>query len=345
MTHPLSPLPGYHFFRVKPRGTGFHSFRDPSKISGSLTLFLPPASLTRLPEASCETSTVQVLYGLDQEAFTYRIMHSVALQLSSVEVINNDGNVVSTAHLIQSHTLPRQLQVSNKEANCTLNEGERAFLIRGSKDWGICIGKWEGYVRGVPGTRETRGIPGNPGYLKIKFFSLVETNEWITLHKNNMTNFEIYFPTGTCTVDLRTGEISFPKRVDHVPESIALGFVIAMLHLICQPYQPTATPYNSISLNLSKPRRIDNENMKLVVAAGYYASTIRDDAGGDCSGCGGCGGCGGCSACGSSGCGGDGGGGDEDGDDDGDGGGDSGGSGGGSGGCSGCSAAGCSMGS
>ena len=344
VTHPPSPLPGYHFFTVKPRGTGFHSFRDPSKISGSLTLFLPPASLACLPEASCETSTGQVFYGLDQEAFTYRVMHSVALQLSSVEVINSDGNVVSTAHLIQSHVLPRQLQVSNKEANCTLNEGERAFLVRGSKDWGICIGKWEGYVRGVPAVAPskrsrwgTRGIPGNPGYLKIKFFSLVETNEWITSYKNNMTNFEIYFPTGTCTVDLRTGEISFPARVDHVPESIALGFVIAMLHLICQPFQPTAR-YNSISLNLSKPRRIDNENMKLVVAAGYYASTIRDYTSGDCSGCGGCGGCG---ACGSSGCGGDGGGGDGDGDDDG--GYSGGGSGGGSGGCSGCS--GCSMGS
>ena len=294
MTHPPSRLPGYHSFTVKPRGKSFPSFRDPSKVSGSLTLFLPPASLACLPKASYETSTGQVFYGLDRKAFTYRVMHSVALQLSSVEVINNDGNVVSTAHLIQNHVLPRQLQVRNKEATCTLNEGERAFLVRGSKDWGICIGKWEGYVRGVPGTRGTHGIPGSPGQLKIKFFSLVETNEWITLYKNSMTNFEIYFPTGTCTVDLRTGKISFPERVDHVPESIALGFAIAMLHLLCQPYQSLATRGSSIFLKLRKPRRIDNENMKLVVAAGYYASTIRDDKSGDCTGCGGCGGCGSC---------------------------------------------------
>ena len=304
---------------MKPHGT-FQLLRDPSKISGSLTLFFPPASLACLPETSCETSTGQVFYGLNREAFTYRVMHSVALQLSSVEVINNDGNVVSTAHLIQSHTLPRQLQVSNKEANCTLNEGERAFLVRGSKDWGICIGKWDGYVRGVPGTRETRGIPGNPGYLEIKFFSLFETNKWIPVYKNNMNDFKIYFPTGTFTVDRRTGEISFPAQVDHVPESIALGFAIAMLHLICQPYQPTANPHDTFSLNKNKPRRIDNENMKLVVAAGYYASTIRDGTRGDCSGCGGCGGCGGGNACESSGCGGDGGGGDGDGDGDDDGG-------------------------
>ena len=257
-------------------------------------------------------------------------MHSVALQLSSVEVVNNDGNVVSTAHLIQNQVLPRQNQVNNKETNCTLNEGERAFLIRGSKDWGICIGKWKGYVKGIlsvapngPGKRGTRGIPGNPGHLTIKFFSLFGTNEWREVY-NHPTIFSISLPGGKWTVDLRTGEISFPEKVEHVPESIALGFAIAMLHLLCQPYQPTAKPHQTISLKLSKPRRIDNENMKLVLAAGYYASTIRDDTSGDCSGCGGCGGC---SACGSSGCGGGGGGG---GDGDGDGDGD------GYGGCEGC---------
>lgn len=293
MTHPPSRLPGHYSFTVKPHGT-FQPFRVPSKIPGSLTLFLPPASLACLPQVSCENSRGQLFDRHEREAFTYCVMHSVALQLSSVEVINSDGNVVSTAHLIQSHTLPSQLQVSNKEANCTLNEGERAFLVRGSKDWGICIGKWEGYVRGVPGTRKTRGIPGNPGYLVIKFFSLAKTTKgYRTVHRNNMTDFEINFPKGKWRVDLRTGEISFPELVDHVPESIALGFVIAMLHLLCQPYQPPVTPDHTISLNVSKPRRIDNENMKLVVAAGYYASTIRDDTSGDFSGCGGCGGCGG----------------------------------------------------
>ena len=99
VTHPPSRLPGYYSFTVKPPGT-IHSLRDPSNISGSLTLFLPPASLASLPEAFGKTSMGQVFDSHNREAFTYRVMHSVALQLSSVEVVNNDGNVVSTAHLI-----------------------------------------------------------------------------------------------------------------------------------------------------------------------------------------------------------------------------------------------------
>ena len=133
VTHPPSRLPGNYSFTVKPPET-FQPLRDRYKISGSLTLFLNAASLASLPEASCETSTGQVFDSQNREAFTYRVMHSVTLQLSSVVVVNNDGNVVSTAHLIQNQVLPRQNQVSNKETNCTLNEGERAFLIRGSKD-------------------------------------------------------------------------------------------------------------------------------------------------------------------------------------------------------------------
>ena len=76
--------------------------------------------------------------------------------------------------------------MNNEEKCCTLNEmaGERAILIRGSKDWGICVGKWEGFVKGVPGVPGVKGTPGNPGvrgtpgikgqpgFLAIKFFSL-----------------------------------------------------------------------------------------------------------------------------------------------------------------------------
>ena len=146
---------------------------------------LPPASLARSSTALCEMSVLRLL-DWREDAFACRVMHSAVLQFSSVEVINKVGNVVGTAHLIGSHILPKPEQVCEPEKCCTLNEqdGERALLIRGSKDWGICIGKWDGFVKGVwgrlgrkgepgkPGTRGTPGIEGQPGSLSIKFFSL-----------------------------------------------------------------------------------------------------------------------------------------------------------------------------
>ena len=111
------------------------------------------------------------------------------------------------------------------------------MLIRGREDWGICIGKWEGFVKGVPGvagvngTEETPGIKGTPGTkgqpgsLSIKFFSLFETQEWKQVEKRGD-----HFSIGLLgkklklDVDLKTGVISFPPEVKDVPRQLHLGF-------------------------------------------------------------------------------------------------------------------------
>ena len=142
-------------------------------------------------------------------AFVCRVIHSAELQLSCVQVINKAQRVVSVAYLIRENVLPKRGQVKKPDKCCTLDvqEGERAILIRGSKDWGICIGKWQGVVKGVPGvpgvsgtkgtpgTSETpaiKGIPGikgkpgtkgQPGSLSVKFFSLTEKQEWKRVEK------------------------------------------------------------------------------------------------------------------------------------------------------------------
>lgn len=63
-------------------------------------------------------------------------------------------------------------------------EGERVIFIRGSKDWGICVGKWDGFVKGVFGVFGVKGecgklgvkgifgIKGQLGRLIFKFFLL-----------------------------------------------------------------------------------------------------------------------------------------------------------------------------
>ena len=152
-------------------------------------------------------------------AVVCRVIHSAVLQLSCVQVINK---VVGLAYLIRQNVLPKRGQVRKPDKCCTLDlqEGERAMLIRGSKDWGICIGKWQGVVKGVPGvpgvsgtkgtpgTSETpaiKGVPGikgkpgtkgQPGSLSVKFFSLTEKQEWKRVEKCGISFPYIFWERG-----------------------------------------------------------------------------------------------------------------------------------------------------
>ena len=308
-----------YYFTVKLK-TNFSTVQHPAQILSFPTLVLSPLSLAQSSSASCALSVDGLLDYGNREVFTYRVIHSAQLLLSSVEVINNAGRVLSTAHLIRGDILPTRFQVNKPEKCCTMDEmaGERAILIRGSQDWGICVGKWEGFVKGVPGVpgvkgtsgnpgvRGIPGIKGQPGFLSIKFFSLFGAREWKRVEKRgDIFSICLLGKKITVDVDLRTGMISFPPEVHDVPEAIALGFSIAILHLLCQPYPSTTKtnylkPSKAASDQRGKPRRIRNENLMLVVAAGYYADNVPTNSyikyetgGGGSSGCGGCGGCGG----------------------------------------------------
>jgi len=299
------PIIEKYFFMVKPKKTDFSIKQHPAQILSSPTLILSPMALAQSSSTYCAWS-VNRLFGHGQrEVFTYRIMHSAQLLFSSVEVINHAGRIVSTAHVIRGDILPMREQVYNAEKCCTIDEkaGERAILIRGSQDWGICVGKWKGLVQGVPGVPGTPGIKGQPGHLSIEFFSLIGTRGWKHVRQRE-DKFSIVFgalKNTTVDVDLRNGTISFPPEVHDVPEAIALGFSVAILHLLCQPYsQASCTrPSAAASGRIGKPRSIRNEDLLLVVAAGYYANSVPTNSyikyktgEGACGGCGGCGGCG-----------------------------------------------------
>ena len=140
VVHP--PQPDEYIFTVMPNGD-FSPVQDAASILSSPALFLSPCSLNQTL-ASSEMSMHRLLDYWGREAFTCRVMHSAELLFSSVEVMNHVDEVVSTAHLLRGNVLPTKEQVGKPDFCCTLNEagGERAMLIRGCKDWGICIGKW-----------------------------------------------------------------------------------------------------------------------------------------------------------------------------------------------------------
>ena len=166
-------------------------------------------------------------------------------------------------------------------------------------------------VRGIP------GVKGQPGRLSLKFFALFGKQGWKEISQVSQEKFSINLLGGTSrlNVDLRKGQISFPAEIQDVPEAIALGFAVAILHFLCQPYNPPdkSSYIGWYAIAMYRPRRIHNEDLALIVAAGYFCDSVPTNlyykhtvGGGACAGCGGCGGCGGSSgarASGSSGCG------------------------------------------
>ena len=147
------------------------------------TLSLSPALLAQSSSLSCEVAIHRLVDYRHREAFTCRVMHSALLQLSSVEIINNTGIVVSTAHVVSGDDTPLIQQVSKPNKRCApkKEKGERALLIREKNDWGIFIGKWHGLVKGVPGVPGVKGIPGGKGQtgrLPLKFFAFFGKQGW-----------------------------------------------------------------------------------------------------------------------------------------------------------------------
>lgn len=182
--------------------------------------------------------------------------------MACVEVINNAGDVVSTAHLLQGNTLPSREQVSDRKGCCTLDGNERAMLIRGNKDWGVCIGTWK------------ENYDGNK--LHLKLFSLTETQGWKSVYSHSNETFLVVLSKKiSLNVDLREGTIKIRPDVAHVPESIALGFAIAILYLLCQPI-PVRTleddPNCRCPENLN---RLRNKKLKFAEAVGYSADMFR----------------------------------------------------------------------
>ena len=231
IAHP--PKQDGYSFKVKPQKL-FSNVDNPAQILTSPRLILSPVSLVQSATAPCEMSDHLLFDSRGRPAFVCRVIHSAVLQLSCVQVINKAQRVVGLAYLIRQNVLPKRGQVRKPDKCCTLDlqEGERAMLIRGSKDWGICIGKRQGVVEGVPGvpdvsgtkgtpgTSETpaiKGIPGikgkpgtrrEPGSLSVKFFSLTEKQEWKRVEKCG-NQFSVYLlgKRKKINVDLKTGVI------------------------------------------------------------------------------------------------------------------------------------------
>ena len=258
VVHP--PSPREYRFRIKPE-EGLSDMSDAATILSTpmLSVF---KTLSFTPSVECQLQKVFDFH--DRLAFSCRVMHQGGMGRGnhpmSVVVINNAGDIVSTAHLLQRSTLPSWKQVNDPNGCCTLEDNERAMLIRGSKDWGICIGRWENRCA-------------------IKFFSLIEKQEWKSV-SSNPEEFSIELSNKMpFRVDLRNGIIVIPPDVSHVPETIALGFAIAILFVLCQPIS-NETFYYDPSCRCSRYPTSTHphipRNLRFAAAVGYDAVKLRN---------------------------------------------------------------------
>lgn len=234
----------------------------------SLVLSFPQSMLSPVDFAKtflpCESATHTLLDCRGREAFKCRVVHSTTATLSAVEVINMEGIVVASAHLIKANTLPDKVSVEGHKRCVYLShtDGERSMLIRSRKDWGVCIGKWQ---RGKMFSRSA-------GQVEISFFKLTGERRWCEVRKFKGGLYLITLESDVFVyVDLKRGLFVISPSAQDIPEIIALAFSVSIIYLLCKPYTPT--PANESSPSFHKKAKSDQVT-PMLLAAGYKSATV-----------------------------------------------------------------------
>ncbi len=166
-----------------------------------------------------------VLDDRQKEALKCRVENESPGLLSKVTVLDRHYVTLASANTVISPVLPEKDSTDGEERYVPLNqlESDRAMLIRGRKDWGICIGKWETGKFG--------------GDLVIKFFSLHGKKGWCPVY-NWRERHKIYFDsskTNYVEIDLERSIFYVSPATQNIPEAIALAFSVSILKQICKP--------------------------------------------------------------------------------------------------------------
>lgn len=224
----------------------------PSKILSCPQLMLSPKDLAK-SHLACDYSIHPVLDWRGNRVFSCRVLHSSDAPLSAVEIINASSNVVASAHTLSPYTFPERIAVEDQRKNIFLNkdEGERAMLIRGDKDWAVCTGRlrimnpanrgrgrWKQYFGGKKLRQQL--------YVSIKVYNLFGARGWCSVRKSKGGLFLIKFDSDTLVrIDLLKNRVVISPRAQNIPEILALASSISVLHLLCMP-MPQSHPSSTI---------------------------------------------------------------------------------------------------
>lgn len=263
LTVTLNPptVKGYKF--TIRRDLVFTKYDHPSLVLSSPQAVLTPNDFGK-SLLSCEAATHTLLDVRGRDAFKCRVVHSTATVLSAVEIFSLHNVVVASAYSIKSAILPEKETIEGEERCITLSqmEGERAMLIRGQKDWGICTGKWQ----------KGKLFNRSAGQVEIKFFSLHGTKCWREVRKYKEGLYMIYIDSSNYVyIDLKRAIFVVSSATQYVPEMIALAFSVSILYLLCKPYSPTPSEESSPSSHkLAKRDKIT----PMLLAAGYSCNSV-----------------------------------------------------------------------
>ena len=211
--------------------------------------------------------------------FSCRVVHSSDAPLSAVEILNTSDSVVASAHTLSPNTFPERIAVEDQRKNIFLNkdEGERAMLIRGDKDWAVCTGRLRIMNSANRGRRTWEQSFGGKNlkqqpYVSIKVYNLFfGARGWCSVQKSKGGLFLIKVDPDTIVqIDLLRNRVVISPRAQHIPEILALACSISILYLLCMPMcqsHPSSTVvspslYTAGYLSKKVPR---NDNQSVVM--------------------------------------------------------------------------------
>lgn len=186
--------------------TFFTQFDHPLSVLSCPQLMLSSEDMAK-PILPCESFTHSFIDSRrGNELFYCRVVHSNQGNnpLSAEEIVDPDGTAVATSHLLSPTALPHAQAIEDQKTCVFLNDAwelsERVMLVRGRKDYGVCIGKW----KEVEATDE-----GEPNcFVEIKFFNLQRKHGWCTFRKFKGGLYEVNLNIDSFVkVDLQKGEV------------------------------------------------------------------------------------------------------------------------------------------
>ena len=263
LTFTLNPpaVEGYKFTIRK--DLLFTKYDHPSLVLSFPQAMLAPNDFGK-PSLPCEAATHTLLDVRKRDAFRCRVVHSTEAVLSAVEIFSLHNVAVASAYSIKSTIIPEKGSIEGEERCATLNqmEGERAMLIQGQKDWGICIGKWK---KGGLFNRSA-------GQVEITFFNLHETKGWCEVRKYKEGLYMIYINSSNYVyIDLKRAIFVVSPATQFIPEMIALAFSVSILYLLCKPYTPKRSKESSPSSHKIAKR---DKITPMLLAAGYSCNSV-----------------------------------------------------------------------
>ena len=228
----VSPKPLSYRFTLSPEPE-FAKFLHPADVVSAPKTVLKREILT-MQRVPCELSVYRVYSYCGKAAFTCRVLNAEPADVMVLEVVNTEGITVASAHLVDNNLFPspsEPLEDSSKCVTTKTSDSETVLLVRGSSDWGICVGLKRSH---------RQSLDEEQNVVKVKFFKLGDKQGWCDVKKTEHSLLIQINPNEDKLIVMNPdeGEISLPVDIDDVPECVAVALSMMLLPSLCYIVNP-----------------------------------------------------------------------------------------------------------